>query len=353
MQDRARVRELVELAAFDHYLRTGERFDLDKLVELFERKFNPYHDEIGRFTSPPGVTVSYGRSGARQPSQPPGGNASSRAGAASPCVSTRTPDAPRAQADPGSPNGFRSEFVRDAVAPVTNNADSYFELNKRQAHLNRLRQEAGPNARPAVRADLEDYQRRLDANRTLLDERNKIANREIAEIFRAGLAPVDVGAGALNIVSGEGELRDYLSVAGAIPVGGMVGKVGGKIVGTGRIAKEGVEPTTEVVQQGGAFRELRRVADHHRHHMPADSISPLKRGDGPSISILKKDHKKTASFGNKPGAKPHRETQAELIKQGKFSEAQEMDIADIRQKFGNKYDKAIEHMLKYTKDKGL
>lgn len=56
MQDRARSsREIVELAAFSHYLRTGERFDLDKLVELYERKFNPYHDpEDGRFTFGPG-----------------------------------------------------------------------------------------------------------------------------------------------------------------------------------------------------------------------------------------------------------------------------------------------------------
>ncbi len=65
MQDRARNREIVELAAFSHYLRTGERFDLDALVELYERKFNPYHAADGKFSSAPGVTQSWGEGSAR------------------------------------------------------------------------------------------------------------------------------------------------------------------------------------------------------------------------------------------------------------------------------------------------
>jgi hypothetical protein len=54
-------RELVESAVFNHYLRTGQRANADELLALVERKFNPYHDEIGRFTSPPGATVSWGQ----------------------------------------------------------------------------------------------------------------------------------------------------------------------------------------------------------------------------------------------------------------------------------------------------
>jgi hypothetical protein len=53
-------RDLVESRVYLHYLRTGLWADAEPLIEAVERKFNPYHDEIGRFTSPPGVTVSYG-----------------------------------------------------------------------------------------------------------------------------------------------------------------------------------------------------------------------------------------------------------------------------------------------------
>lgn len=54
----------VDRAAFDHYLRTGERFTNEEWLTR-ECKFNPYHDEVGRFTSSPGVTVSYGDQAAR------------------------------------------------------------------------------------------------------------------------------------------------------------------------------------------------------------------------------------------------------------------------------------------------
>jgi len=49
------------------------------------------------------------------------------------------------------------------------------------------------------------------------------------------------------------------------------------------------------------------------------------------------DHKKTASWGSSAEAKAYREKQAQLIKDGKFDEAQKMDIQDVRSKFGKKY----------------
>ncbi len=36
--------------AFEHYLRTGEKLTTAQFIEKFEKKFNPNHDEIGRFT---------------------------------------------------------------------------------------------------------------------------------------------------------------------------------------------------------------------------------------------------------------------------------------------------------------
>lgn len=52
--------ETASRAAFNHYLRTGNRYTGKEWLAGPEAKFNPYHDELGRFTSPPGVTVSYG-----------------------------------------------------------------------------------------------------------------------------------------------------------------------------------------------------------------------------------------------------------------------------------------------------
>jgi hypothetical protein len=59
-------RKAAHQLAFDHYLRTGERLTTEEWLLRNERKFNPYHDEIGRFTSPPGATVSYGNQAVRR-----------------------------------------------------------------------------------------------------------------------------------------------------------------------------------------------------------------------------------------------------------------------------------------------
>jgi len=40
--------------AFDHYLRTGRLVTMGEGLAGYERKFNPYHDERGRFTFAPG-----------------------------------------------------------------------------------------------------------------------------------------------------------------------------------------------------------------------------------------------------------------------------------------------------------
>lgn len=51
-----RVHRLV----FTHYLRTGQRLTNAEWLADQERKFNPYHDERGRFTSPPGANRKLG-----------------------------------------------------------------------------------------------------------------------------------------------------------------------------------------------------------------------------------------------------------------------------------------------------
>jgi hypothetical protein len=58
------------------------------------------------------------------------------------------------------------------------------------------------------------------------------------------------------------------------------------------------------------------------------------------------DHGQTASHTNQGAAGAmYRARQKELIDQGRFGEAIQMDIDDIRGKFSDKYDQAIHEML--------
>ena len=84
------------------------------------------------------------------------------------------------------------------------------------------------------------------------------------------------------------------------------------------------------------------------HHMPADSVSPLERNDGPAIKMDKADHQMTASWGSSRDAREYRAKQKELIERGKIREAIQMDIDDIHDKFGDKYDDAIAEMMEYV-----
>ena len=76
--------------------------------------------------------------------------------------------------------------------------------------------------------------------------------------------------------------------------------------------------------------------------------APISSQDGPAIKMEPGDHRQTASYGGSPEAKAYRERQKELIDQGKVREAVQMDIDDLRSKFGNKYDSAIKEMESYV-----
>jgi hypothetical protein len=103
-------------------------------------------------------------------------------------------------------------------------------------------------------------------------------------------------------------------------------------------------------KQGGRFGDIFKEGEGDTvevHHMPADSVTELPRNDGPAIRMDKADHRETASCGNSREAREYRERQKELIDDGKFDEAVQMDIDDIHEKFGDKYDDAINEMLEY------
>ncbi len=83
--------------------------------------------------------------------------------------------------------------------------------------------------------------------------------------------------------------------------------------------------------------------------MPADSVSPYSTRKGPAVRMETKDHMDTASWGSSKEAKAYRAKQKELIDQGKFEEAQQMDIDNVRELFGEKYETGIQQMIEYTK----
>lgn len=103
--------------------------------------------------------------------------------------------------------------------------------------------------------------------------------------------------------------------------------------------------------KGGSYSDVKKYSNgetHEVHHMPADTASHLDRLDGPAIKMEKEDHRQTASCGSSSEAREYQTKQKELIDSGKFREALQMDIDDIREKFGSKYDEAISQMLTYV-----
>jgi hypothetical protein len=114
---------------------------------------------------------------------------------------------------------------------------------------------------------------------------------------------------------------------------------------------------TEVL--GGSWREVKNgypkgSHNYHAHHLYAKSsykgVLGLNKNQGPSIRMIDEDHRATASYDSREGAKEYRNEQKDLLKQGKYREAWNKDVKDIRDKFPNKYDKHIEqaekHLLK-------
>lgn len=117
-------------------------------------------------------------------------------------------------------------------------------------------------------------------------------------------------------------------------------------------ANESLGKDSEVNEkQGGRFGDIFKEGEGNTkevHHMPADSTTKLERGDGPAIKMDKADHRETASCGNSTEAQEYRAQQKQLVSEGKVREAIHMDIDDIHEKFGDKYDDAISQMLDYV-----
>ena len=104
---------------------------------------------------------------------------------------------------------------------------------------------------------------------------------------------------------------------------------------------------------GGRYGQIKgKIPGNEAHHMPADSVSPFPKSQGPAVSIPKKLHQETKSWGRSSDAKEWRRILKELMENGKFNDAQQMDIDDLRKvcrKAGcnmEDLEKAIEDMIK-------
>lgn len=93
---------------------------------------------------------------------------------------------------------------------------------------------------------------------------------------------------------------------------------------------------------GGLFKEVESQEGYERHHMPARSVTGRHPDCTPAIRMETADHRDTASWGSGTEPQAYRKEQERLVKAGRFADAFEMDVQDIRRKFGSKYDEAIE-----------
>lgn len=93
--------------AFEHYLRTGQRLSAGEWRGYVERKFNPYHDERGRFTFATGAAGMADSSPA-----PQSGRAMRQVGRVGtrPSVRPSTPPRTRVAAMPGYPETPRTAW---------------------------------------------------------------------------------------------------------------------------------------------------------------------------------------------------------------------------------------------------
>jgi hypothetical protein len=109
---------------------------------------------------------------------------------------------------------------------------------------------------------------------------------------------------------------------------------------------------------GGPYKQIKKKTSDglsEAHHMPAwdsyEDVIVLSHGDGPSIWMHEQDHNLTTSRGNGPDAIAYRQKQSDLIAQGKFMEAFEMDVQDlVKNGLYEKYERAILQARRYAKD---
>jgi hypothetical protein len=191
----------------------------------------------------------------------------------------------------------------------------------------------------------------------------------------AGVIPVfgvvpdlaDLALTAIEIPFGKSDGKDLglatFGVAATIAPGPVDGVAAGAKIGT-RMAKAGAKVADGagatgkgldelasagrnfISPKGGEYGKVRAGNQGGQvHHTPAAKVTPYDYRKAPSVWMETADHHKTASWGRSKAAQAYRDKQDALINSGKLRAAIQMDIDDIRSKFGNKYEANIRQML--------
>jgi hypothetical protein len=114
---------------------------------------------------------------------------------------------------------------------------------------------------------------------------------------------------------------------------------------------------------GGSHKQVSaktKQGESESHHLVAREAYvgriPLTVDEGPSIYMLEEDHWKTASHSRTTGAAKWRAKQTDLVERGKFQEAFEMGVEEIRIKSqpggpfaDGRYKKGIKQAEEYAK----
>lgn len=108
------------------------------------------------------------------------------------------------------------------------------------------------------------------------------------------------------------------------------------------VASSGVWVHNCTSYSGGTYSSLDAAEGIERHHLIADSISPLSKGRGPAIQMDTPDHYMTGSWGNSASAQTYRAGQAAFANSDNLQGAFDMDVRNIQGLFGSKYDIAIQ-----------
>lgn len=169
---------------------------------------------------------------------------------------------------------------------------------------------------------------------------------------------------SINLATG-GFAPDYSSVKGVAVAGThLLGEEAAQAVKQAAIrAADGVlSGTDDAVSgirkatsnlRGGAYGELPVLEGVARHHMPADSVSPLSRSKGPAVHVELGDHMQTSSWGSSNAAKLYRADIKSMLGRGDFRGAVAADIRDLRRVAGSKYNRPIKEMLDYAREQGF
>jgi hypothetical protein len=166
-----------------------------------------------------------------------------------------------------------------------------------------------------------------------------------------------ISAGDYRAAGKTGIQTLLIAVATAITLGeGAAALAGGKGAGTAAIgnaenaalknaAKEGAAGL-----KGGTYGEVRAANNGGQvHHIPSHQVNGLPRAKGPAILMDTADHMQTGAWGSSKQAKAFRAHEQALIEQGRFRDAQQLGVNDIRGKFGTRYD---EHLMQLPEYKG-